>query len=72
MSLFDKIANFFKGKSSDKEQEPSHSDCSHKTETSEELSSLRVVDLRSLAKSRNLKGYTKLSKSELVNFLLQN
>ena len=72
MSLFDKIANFFKGSSVDQEAQSDNSDCSQKTETQEELSSMRVVDLRSLAKSRNLKRYTKLSKSELVNFLLEN
>ena len=34
-----------------------------------DLSGLKMADLREIAKSRGLKGWTKMRKSELVEFL---
>jgi len=35
----------------------------------EDLSSLKVTELRAMAKSRGLKGYTGLKKADLINLL---
>tara|TARA_R110001583_G_scaffold16272_14_gene66750 strand:- start:8824 stop:8988 length:165 start_codon:yes stop_codon:yes gene_type:complete len=53
MNLYEKIVGFFKS--------------SKKSETN--LEELRVVDLREIAKSRGLKGYTHLKKADLVSLL---
>ena len=37
-----------------------------------DLSSLKVVELRTLAKKKGLKGYTALRKAELIKMLQQN
>jgi hypothetical protein len=36
-----------------------------------DISKLKVVELRKLAKDKNLKGYSKLRKQELISFILQ-
>jgi hypothetical protein len=38
----------------------------------EELSDLKVVELKSMAKEKGLKGYTGLRKAELIEMLQQN
>jgi hypothetical protein len=38
----------------------------------EELSDLKVVELKSIAKEKGLKGYTGLRKAELIEMLQQN
>jgi hypothetical protein len=55
MNLYEKIVGFFK------------SNKNKKSETN--LEELRVVDLREIAKSRGLKGYTHLKKADLVSLL---
>ena len=42
------------------------------TTTRIDLSKLRVVDLKAEAKKRGLRGYSKLRKAELINFLKQS
>jgi len=59
MNLYEKIVGFFKSSKS----------TSANTETS--LEELRVVDLREIAKSRGLKGYTHLKKADLVTLISQ-
>jgi len=39
------------------------------TNVNDDLSSMKMAELREIAKSRGLKGWTKLRKSELVEFL---
>ena len=42
------------------------------TDYEEDYSSLKVVELKALAKNRGLKGYTGLKKAQLVELLNQN
>ncbi len=39
------------------------------TTTTQDFSSMKVSELREIAKARGLKGWTKLRKSELIEFL---
>jgi len=66
MFLLDKLMTLFKGTNSEQ------SESALVSETDIDLSTLRVVDLRSLAKERGLKGYTKLKKHDLVSLLSDN
>tara|TARA_Y100000593_G_C4131464_1_gene247598 strand:+ start:386 stop:571 length:186 start_codon:yes stop_codon:yes gene_type:complete len=59
MNLYEKIVGFFK----------SSKNTNDNAETS--LEELRVVDLREIAKSRGLKGYTQLKKADLVTLISQ-
>ena len=45
------------------------SDTTNEKTPTEDLSSMKMAELREIAKSRGLKGWTKLRKSELVDFL---
>ena len=42
------------------------------TTTCNDLLKLRVVDLKAIAKKRGLRGYSKLRKAELIDFLKQS
>ena len=48
----------------------SHKDCSHSK--SVDFNSLKVTELRSLAKEKGLSGYTSLRKAQLIEMLEQN
>ncbi len=45
------------------------SETTTKTNVNEDFSGMKMSELREIAKSRELKGWTKLRKSELVEFL---
>lgn len=47
-----------------------HGDCSHST--SVDLSSLKVTELKAIAKEKGLAGYTSLRKAQLIELLEQN
>jgi len=47
---------------------PASSECAV-AHHNEDLSGLKVAELRAMAKSRGLKGYTGLKKADLVNLL---
>ena len=68
MFLVDKLMTLFKGTCTEQSEYVEV----ESTETDVDLSTLRVVDLRSLAKERGLKGYTKLKKHDLVSLLSDN
>jgi len=51
---------------------PCTDDSGEKTSISEDLSTLTVIQLKDLAKQKNLKGYTGLRKDALVDFIKNN
>lgn len=57
------LINFFKNYFSKK---PKNSEANMSTD---ELSQMTVVNLRSLARNRGMSGYSRLNKAELINFL---
>ena len=61
MNLYEKVVGFFKSSSS-----------ASSDDFPKDLSTLRVVDLRSIAKSKGLRGYTHLKKVELVDLLYKS
>ena len=69
MFLLDKLKSLFTGAS---EAAPETPEPETKTlESTQDLSTMKVVELRDMAKRRGLKGYTKLKKAELVSLLLE-
>jgi hypothetical protein len=48
----------------------SHQDCSHST--SVDFNSLKVTELKDIAKEKGLTGYTSLRKAKLIELLEQN
>ena len=48
----------------------SHKDCSHSK--SVDFNSLKVTELKALAKEKGLSGYTSLRKAQLIEMLEQN
>jgi hypothetical protein len=48
----------------------SHDGCSHSTST--DFNSLKVAELKTIAKEKGLTGYTSLRKAQLIELLEQN
>ena len=74
MFLLDKLKSLFTGASTapPETHEPETNVSEANTaESTQDLSTMKVVELRDIAKKRGLKGYTKLKKAELVNLLLE-
>ncbi len=47
-----------------------HANCSHSTST--DFNSLKVVELKAIAKEKGFTGYTNLRKAQLIEMLEQN
>ena len=72
MSLFNKFFNMFSRGTSVSATTSVTSNTSNNVNNAQQLSAMKVAELRTMARTMGLSGYSSMRKADLVNYIEQN